>query len=141
MSSYPPGSSVVVVEPLADYRLTFERRLSELNASRDDPKCSINLEAWYSIPAEELAVLNKSSGGGDSAADGSIGQFDAAVSTFTLCCVRDMDQVLSGLTQLVKPVSFLLDLMIICVSQALYCLLAFDFTQISVWKVNVSLFL
>ncbi|THD20739.1 hypothetical protein D915_008365 [Fasciola hepatica] len=109
LPSLPPGSQVVAVEPLGNFRTRFERRLSEVNASRNGSQPKIKLQAWYSVTAEELQQFIKPRSSHERTlspfGDLPIGHFDAALSTFTLCTVYDVEQVLRVFTQLVKPVS------------------------------------
>lgn len=108
---FPPGARVVAVEPFSKFRRKFERRLSEVNASRRSSQPEVRLEAWHSITAEELQQFTKppySDQPVSSSGDSPIGHFDVVLSTFTLCTVRDPQLVLRVCTHLVKPGGLLL---------------------------------
>ncbi|KAF7258891.1 hypothetical protein EG68_03882 [Paragonimus skrjabini miyazakii] len=116
LEDYPYHTQLVVVEPVAGFRGAFDKHLklvNEISGQADGDQVHskfrlpvIRLEAWYTMTAEEL--LNPIQATATGSAEVSRpelvgGTFDAFISTFTLCTVRDVEKVLNNATQLVKP--------------------------------------
>ncbi|KAF6771947.1 hypothetical protein AHF37_09404 [Paragonimus kellicotti] len=116
LEDYPHHTQLVVVEPVAGFRDAFDKhleRVNEISGQADGDQVHskvrlpvIQLEAWYTMDAEELLNPIQATATGSAEASHSEpvgGTFDAFISTFTLCTVRDVEKVLNNATQLVKP--------------------------------------
>ncbi|CAL8072651.1 unnamed protein product [Calicophoron daubneyi] len=107
---FPYSSRLVVVDPSDKYRRNLENKIAIINMVDQVPpdkngkrKPNLELESWLRISADDMVDDGSSQGKKHKAIERPVGQFDACVSTFSLCTVRNLETVLSDVASLVKP--------------------------------------
>ncbi|CAL8072649.1 unnamed protein product [Calicophoron daubneyi] len=107
---YPYPSRLVIVDPCDKYRKDVEHKIELINTVDKIPEGekgeqlpNLELESWLMISADDMVDDGSSQGKKHKTIERPLGHFDACVSTYSFCAVRNFETVLQNIASLVKP--------------------------------------